>query len=125
MPPKHAPPLLLQAFEAVLPADARVERRKLFGNPCGFVNGNMFTGLHEDQWIVRLSEPQRAKLLGMDGASIFEPMKGRPMLEYVRVPSGMFTNPRQLKGWVKRAFDYCATLPPKDAKRPPKDAKRR
>lgn len=114
---KLLPAPLSQVFEAVLPRDARVERRKLFGNPCGFVNGNLFTGVHEEQWIVRLSEPQREQLLGMAGAAIFEPMKGRPMVEFVRVPSTMLQNQRQLKGWVKRAFDYCSSLPSQGPKR--------
>ena len=117
---KRTLPPLLATFDAVLPRDERVEQRKLFGNPCGYVNGNMFTSVHQDQWIVRLPEAQRRTLLGVEGASIFEPMKGRPMLEFVRVPTAMLANRRQLKGWVKRAFEYCSSLPVNEPKRSPK-----
>jgi TfoX/Sxy family transcriptional regulator of competence genes len=114
---KKAPHQLLETFTAVLPKDRRAEQKRLFGNPCCFVNGTMFTGVHEDQLIVRLSEPQRARLLTIEGAAIFEPMKGRPMTEFVRVPPAMLENRRQLRGWVRRAFDYCAKLPDPAKKR--------
>ncbi len=110
MTPKKSPELI-ETFRAVLPRDRRVQAKKLFGNPCGFVNGNMFTGVHEDQLILRLPELERARLLRIEGAAIFEPMKGRPMDEYVRVPPAMLANRRQLRGWVKRAFDYASSLP--------------
>jgi TfoX/Sxy family transcriptional regulator of competence genes len=118
MSSRKKPPLpLLETFQAVLPKDRRAQKRKLFGNPCCFVNGTMFTGVHEDQLIVRLPDRQRARLLSIEGAQIFEPMKGRPMPEYVRVPPAMLENRRQLRGWVKRAFEYCSSLPKSSATR--------
>jgi TfoX/Sxy family transcriptional regulator of competence genes len=100
------------AFEGLLPRDPRVEVRKLFGNPCGYVNGTMFTSVHEQRWIVRLAADERARLLDVEGAEIFEPLKGKPMPEYVRIPAVIADDRRKLRAWVKRAFEYCVTLPP-------------
>lgn len=61
-----------------------VEHKKMFGYPCCFFNGNMFTGLHEENWIVRLSEKDRQALQKLGGQP-FEPL-GRPMREYVMIP---------------------------------------
>ena len=77
---------LIEAFYAAVPDDDRVERRKMFGFACAFVNGNMFTGLHQRDMIVRLPEDGRAELLEMPGTNLFEPMAGRVMREYVAVP---------------------------------------
>lgn len=118
MSTKRTAPTLAASFEALLPRDERIQKRTLFGNPCGFVNGTMFTSVHESHWIVRLPDASRARLLGVEGAAIFEPLKGRPMPEYVRVPPTMAANRRRLRGWIKRAFDYCAGLPPPTPGRP-------
>lgn len=108
---RKSPQVLIDTFNAVLPKDERAQSRKMFGYPCCFVNGNMFTGLHQENLIVRLPERQRERLLRVDGAVVFEPMAGRPMSEYVTVPPTMLANKRQLRSWVKKAFDYGLTLP--------------
>lgn len=107
---KRSPSMPL-AFDAVLPRDPRVEVRRLFGNPVGYVNGNMFTSVHDRRWVVRLSLPERERLLQVEGAEVFEPMKGKPMPEYVKVPLTIVSDSRKLRSWVKRAFEYCASLP--------------
>ena len=107
-PDEHA-----AALDAALPADPRVERRKMFGYPCAFVNSNMFAGLHQQSLIVRLPEGERARLLQEPGAEVFEAMPGRPMREYVAVPPGMIRDGPTLAAWVGRAFAYGAGLPPK------------
>jgi TfoX/Sxy family transcriptional regulator of competence genes len=48
-----------------------VERRSMFGCPVAFVNGNMFTGVHNDEVSVRLSDADRTHFLAEhDGARI-------------------------------------------------------
>lgn len=113
---QKSPPELIEAFYAALPADPRVDRRKMFGFPCAFVNGNMFVGLHESNLIVRLDEKKREDLFTLGGA-VFAPMKGRIMREYVAVPEKMKTGPASLAAWVEQAFNYAATLPKKKAKK--------
>jgi TfoX/Sxy family transcriptional regulator of competence genes len=50
---KKSPPELVQRFEKVA-ASLGTERRKMFGYPASFVHGNMFAGLHEDRFVLRL-----------------------------------------------------------------------
>ena len=111
---KTSPPELIDRFNAALPNDDRVERRVMFGYPCAFANGNMFSGLHEDRCFVRLGEPQRRALLDLPGASQFEPIAGRRMSEYVVVPDS-FSRAR-LSKWLGLALRYATSLPPKRRK---------
>ena len=114
---KPAPKDLGSAFERVAGALTDVEVRKMFGYPAAFLGGNMFTGLHEDRMILRLSEENRAIVLREKGARIFEPMPGRPMREYVVVPESFLASPPKLTEWLNRAQAYARTLPRKTAKR--------
>jgi hypothetical protein len=50
---------LVAAFDAVLPG-APAERRLMFGFPAAFVNGNMFMGLFEESFILRLDGDRKA-----------------------------------------------------------------
>ncbi len=108
---------LVQAFHEALPEDSRVERRKMFGYPAAFVRGNMFAGLHEERVVVRLGEKEREKLRAIDGAEIFEPMKGRPMTAYTVVPPAMHAKSAELRKWLVRALEFGASLPAKPAKK--------
>lgn len=114
--PKFQPPSaeLVARFDALLPRAAGVERRRMFGCPCAFVNGNMFTGLHEQRLIVRLGEAERAALLTKPGTEPFA-VTGRTMREYVAFARALEHTPRELSGWVKKALDFAQTLPPKNA----------
>jgi TfoX/Sxy family transcriptional regulator of competence genes len=73
-------------FKSVIPEDSSINIRPMFGNLSAFVNGNMFAGVYGDSLFVRLSDDDRADLLGKKGAKLFEPMKGRPMKDYVCLP---------------------------------------
>ena len=52
-----SPDTLIQTFHNALPNDPRLERRKMFGYPCSFVEGRLIAGLHKDSLFVRLPEP--------------------------------------------------------------------
>jgi TfoX/Sxy family transcriptional regulator of competence genes len=120
---QKSPPELEKTFDEAFPDDPRAERRKMFGFPAGFVNGNMFGGLFENDVVLRLGESDRQTITAQHGAEAFQPM-GRPMTGYVTVPASIRGEPARLREWVKRAFDYGASLPPKE-KKGPKTAKRR
>jgi TfoX/Sxy family transcriptional regulator of competence genes len=113
---KPAPQELVSTFERAAATLSGAEVRKMFGYPAAFLNGNMFTGLHEDHLIVRLSEQDRTALLREKGARIFEPMPGRPMREYVVVPELILASPPKLREWLNRAQAYARTLPAKSFK---------
>ena len=110
-----SPPELVEVFEAVFPGPPAVARQ-MFGYPAGFVNGNMFMGLHQHNMVLRLPDGPRAELLAMEGAATFEPMAGRPMKEYVVVPATLLAAPEALEPWVARALAHGASLPAKAAK---------
>ncbi len=66
------------AFGSLVPDDARVEVKPMFGNLGAFVNGKLFMGLFGSQVGVRLSKADAATLLAMEGAGPFGPTE-RPM----------------------------------------------
>lgn len=114
---EKSPPELAKRFEDAFPDDPRAERRKMFGFPSGFVNGNMFGGLFETDVVLRLGEADRALMMNDYGAEPFEPM-GRPMKGYVSVPAAIVAEPERLREWVQRAFEFAAGLPAKEKKAP-------
>lgn len=110
---KKSPEWLIELFNELIPNDPIIERRKMFGYPCCFVKGNLFTGLHEENWIVRLSEEDRTTFLAIPGAGQFEPMQGRIMREYVTIPHSEIHNRDFLKKWLSQSFGFAISLPEK------------
>lgn len=83
----------------------------MFGCPCAFANGHMVTGLHEQNWIVRLPAVEREQLMAVGGKP-FAPM-GRVMKEYVVLPLEVRQSPAALRKWLEKSFTYAQSLPPK------------
>lgn len=103
---------LIDLFASVMPGPPATER-KMFGYPAGFVNGNMFMGLFQDEMILHLPEGEREELIQKHGAKAFEPMPGRPMKEYVSLPHSLLTERGELGAWVAKALAYGISLKPK------------
>jgi TfoX/Sxy family transcriptional regulator of competence genes len=114
-----SPEALVNLFIESLPDDPRVERRKMFGYPAAFVNGNMFAGLFQDQMFARLPPEERAELEDRFGPLPFEPMQGRPMKDYTRLPDDIVANEAETASWLAKSLAWSVTLPPK-AKKPKK-----
>jgi hypothetical protein len=112
---RKSPPELIAAFDAAFPGPPAL-RRPMFGYPCGFVNGHMFSGLHQENWMVRLGAADRAALLKLPGAQPFEPMPGHVMREYVVLPPSVIGEAKALKTWLGKAVAYTESLPPKAGK---------
>jgi len=108
-------PRLIAAFDALVPPPP-VERRKMFGYPCAFANGQLFMGLWQEELMLRLPEAERSALQRL-GAKPFEPMPGRPMREYVSVPAGLIYDAVRCKPWVDKSLSYVRSLPPKTTNR--------
>lgn len=89
----------------------------MFGYPCGFVRGNMFCGLFQDDVLVRLGAAEAASLVASGQARPFSPTPGRAMKEYVCLPSSETTRRDLLSGWLERALAFALTLPARPAKR--------
>lgn len=107
---------LVARFDACLPPAPGVDRRRMFGCPCAFVNGNMFAGVHEQRIILRLPEAQRAQLVARGEAGPFT-VRGRTMREYVALGDALARPAEAVAELVGRAYDYARALPPKLARR--------
>ncbi len=107
------PDELVQLFERALKDFPMAIQRKMFGYPCAFVNGNMFTGLFQDEMFLRLNDEDRAAIRKEYGTELFEPMPGRPMRQYVLVPRYVRNSPRLLRTWLTKSMEYAKSLPPK------------
>jgi len=106
-------------LRAALPRDPRVTTLTMFGGLCGMVNGNMFGGTFGKSAIARLGPDDLAEALKLDGASLFDPMgRGAVMRDMVFFPETIMDEPEELRGWLKKALAYSATLPAKKKKKP-------
>ena len=106
----------IQFFKSIVPDDSRVTVRPMFGNLSGFVNGNMFMGVFGNDIFVRLSEDDQKDLLKQEGASVFAPMKGRSMREYVVLPRAWADDSGKVKLWVARSLEWAGKMPRKKKK---------
>jgi len=111
-------------FRSILPDNTSVTVRPMFGNISAFINGNMFAGLFGDALFVRLSEDGRSELLFEKGAKVLEPMKGRPMKDYVCVPPDWLGNATKITPWISKSLEWSSKLPAKQkAKKAKKSGK--
>lgn len=104
------------AFESLVPAHPAVTRRKMFGHPAAFVQGNMFFGVFGEALVFKLSTEDCATALKVPGVTDFEPMPGRAMRDWVSMGPAMFPKRDVLQKWVDRALSAGLKLPPKGAK---------
>lgn len=102
-------------FRSLVPDDARVEVKPMFGSLGAFVNGNMFLGLFGSDVGVKLDDAGRQELLAEDGAGPFGPAE-RPMGGYVSLPRAWRALPDRAERWVERSLTHVGSLPPKQPK---------
>lgn len=108
---KKSSPELIARFEAALPRDANVVPRKMFGYPAAFVADGFFTGLHEENVVLRLPADVHAQTKALAKAAAFDPMGGRPM-------RGWYVVPTAIAGDGKKLGALLAELLPKLVKHP-------
>ena len=99
-------------FRSTLPKDPRITVRPMFGNASAFVNGNMFYGLFGDDLFIRLPEKDGQEILTKGGV-LLEPMKGRPMKDYVLLPKVWWKQPETIRKWIAKSLDWTAKMPEK------------
>ena len=109
IPPEHH-----AIFREALPRDPRIETLQMFGGLAAKVNGNLFGGTFGRSVMLLLSERDRAAALALEGAAPFDPMgNGAKRSDKVQLPESLMEDPAELRAWVKRAFEFAATLPKK------------
>ena len=107
-----APAELVSTFESALKDFPMAQQRLTFGSPSATINGNMFAGLNNDKFILRLSVDECEKLFAR-GATPFEPMPGRAMKGWAVVPQNILHSPRELNAWMEKAWEFTRALPAK------------
>jgi TfoX/Sxy family transcriptional regulator of competence genes len=101
-----------ERFQALVPADARVSIKPMFGNLGAFVDGNMFMGLFGGDIGVKLDEAGQRQLTTAGGGP-FGPAE-RPMGGYTSLPRAL--GDAEAKQWIARSLAYVSSLPPKRRK---------
>ena len=101
-----------ERFQSLVPADARVSVKPMFGNLGAFVNDNMFMGLFGTDIGVKLDDAGQRELLTAGGGP-FGPAQ-RPMGGYVSLPQSL--SDTEAKQWIARSLAYVSALPPKRKK---------
>jgi TfoX/Sxy family transcriptional regulator of competence genes len=107
----------LMEYQASIMGSFAAEKKKMFGSTVYFSNGNMFTGVHEDNIFLRLSGKDRSELAAKYAEAVqFEPLKGRPMKEYMNIPPRLYRDADAFKQWLGLSLKYANSLPSKAAK---------
>lgn len=106
----------LDLYESISNQLDGIEKRKMFGYPCAFVNGNMFFGVFENELFLRVGVDQKTDLIGKRGFTQLAPM-GRPMKEYLVIPVEVRNNPSDLVNLVRQSLIFTSGLPPKIKKK--------
>lgn len=102
---KSSPELIAQ-FHAATEGNRALQPRRMFGYPAVFASGKLCAGLHEENLILRLSEPDRAKLLREGAGTAWSPMPGRVMREYMALSPAVVADAAQLGRWIARAIAF-------------------
>ncbi len=88
-----------------------VARAQMFGMPVVKVNGNAFMGFFKDSMTFKLTGKAHSDALKLKGAQLSDPSgRGRPMKEWVQVPSAHAAKWKQL---AQSSLEYVSTLPAK------------
>jgi DNA transformation protein len=109
-------PELVELFDQAVAADARVERRTLFGCPAAFVGGHLAATVFREQFVIKLGAADVARLHEGRRPVSFEPMEGRAMRELYVVPRGVVADRETLDEWIAAALDRVGAWPPKSGR---------
>jgi len=89
------------------------EKRKMFGCPAWFIQGNMCGGVFGDTLFLRLKvEDREAIQQECDEAVRFEPLPGKALKEYVQIPESRCSK-EWLDLWIPKAVACAQSVGPK------------
>jgi hypothetical protein len=75
----------------------------MFGMPALKIGGKAFAGYWQDSMVFKLTGEPHTRALTQPDAKLFEPMKGRPMKEWVELP---IASAKQWPIFAREALDY-------------------
>jgi hypothetical protein len=83
---------------------AGATRARMFGMPSLKIGGKAFAGYSQGALVVKLRGEAHAQALALAGATLFDPMGGRPMKEWVVIP------PEHADRWAEFGHMALATM---------------
>lgn len=84
------------------------EKSQMFGKPCYKVNGKAFVCFFDNEMVFKLQGDMHDDALSSDASQLFDPSrKGRPMKEWVQVPSDY---KEQWKRFAIGASEYVGSI---------------
>ena len=113
---------LADRARAVMPTDADVTERKMFGGLAFLLKGHMFAGIVGDELMVRIGDEAAQRALELDHVREMD-FTGRPMKNMIFVQPAGLHGPA-LERWITAAADYARSLAPKQPKPPGRRAHR-
>ena len=102
---------VVTAYETALPDDPRVQRKRMFGTPCAFVNRQMFFGTFEDTLVARIGPERVSALAGESGFQVFTLSEDKVWDDYLQMDPT--TDPQKLAELAAEALEWAANLPRK------------
>jgi hypothetical protein len=106
---------LAQRIRLTLAERSEVTEQKMFGGIAFMLGGNMCCGIIRSDLMLRLGPELSTKALAEPHTRPME-MNGRPMSWMVLVSPSGYQSDEALQGWLDRAADFTASLPPKQAR---------
>jgi TfoX/Sxy family transcriptional regulator of competence genes len=104
---------LAERVRQLLAGERGLSEKHMFGGLAFLLDGNMAVAVSsQGGLLVRVGADDFDDALARKGASPME-MRGRPMVGWVRVASGVLGRKPQLESWVGRGLRFARTLPPK------------
>jgi TfoX/Sxy family transcriptional regulator of competence genes len=97
--------------EIVAGIDGEITERKMFGGLAFMLNGHMFTGIVDNELMLRLGEAGAEAALRREHVREMD-FTGRPMKAMVFIEPAGLEGPA-LDEWVTSAAAFALTLPPK------------
>jgi len=79
-------PYYVSLIDALAAEAVPIQNSQMFGMPSAKMNGKAVAGLTGDDLIVKLTGDAHAAALSVPGATLFDPMGGRPMKQWVQIP---------------------------------------
>jgi TfoX/Sxy family transcriptional regulator of competence genes len=101
---------LAQRIRKVLPPDATIEERKMFGGVAFLLKGKMFVGVVESDLMVRIGAEAYDAALARPHVRPMD-FTGRPLTGFVFVSDAGIRTQKNLGDWIHRAMTFVATLP--------------
>lgn len=103
---------LADRVRALLKRRKGFSEKKMFGGICFLLNGNMCCGVTRNKLMLRLGNEGTAAALSEPNIRKMD-FTGRPMKSMVYVDPAGYASDEDMNGWVRRAAEFCRSLPPK------------